>query len=61
MNEIGSHRSGFHGHKPMRVVEGDIDWRLIPLEEQISQGKRLHNHGKSPVSMGKSIINGDFQ
>ena len=27
----------------------------------IPSGKRLHNYGKSPFSMGKSIINGHFQ
>ena len=27
----------------------------------IPSGKRLHNYGKSPCSMGKSTINGHFQ
>ena len=27
---------------------------------QLPSGKRLHNYGKSPFSMGKSTINGSF-
>ena len=29
--------------------------------QNIPSGKRLHNYGKSPFSMGKSTINGHFQ
>ena len=28
---------------------------------EIPSGKRLHNYGKSPFSMGKSTMNGHFQ
>ena len=31
------------------------------LLNAIPAGKRLHNYGKSPCSMGKSTINGNFQ
>ena len=28
---------------------------------RLPSGKRLHNYGKSPILMGKSTINGNFQ
>ena len=37
------------------LVGGGSDWIRLP------SGKRLHNYGKSPFSMGKSTINGHFQ
>ena len=34
---------------------------LVSSINGIPSGKRLHNYGKSPFSMGKTTINGDFQ
>jgi len=34
---------------------------LNMVEHHLPSGKRLHNYGKSPFSMGKSTINGHFQ
>jgi len=31
------------------------------IPRKLPSGKRLHNYGKSPFSMGKSTLNGHFQ
>jgi hypothetical protein len=39
------------------------DWPcllLVFVDQRVPSGKRLHNYGKSPFSMGKSTINGNF-
>jgi hypothetical protein len=59
---------GHHGKPPGRAVVITIDkmrkyGEMTPVAgiELVPSGKRLHNYGKSPFSMGKSTINGDFQ
>jgi len=35
-----------------------MSWIIL---DELPSGKRLHNYGTSPFSMGKSTINGHFQ
>ena len=39
----------------------DMINNMIVIQKKLPSGKRLHNYGKSPFSMGTSTINGDFQ
>ena len=56
-----SHKRGYG----MRILGGsltDITWLMTFTQKiRIPSGKRLHNYGKSPFSMEKSIINHHFQ
>ena len=36
-------------------------WQKNGFMTPIPSGKRLHNYGKSPFSMGNSTLNGHFQ
>jgi hypothetical protein len=42
-------------------VHADLMGDLLDFNGDVPSGKRLHNCGKSPCSMGKSTINGHFQ
>jgi hypothetical protein len=48
-----------------KIIHTKPEWSILVLvlqfQFEIPSGKRLHNHGKSPFSMGKSTIHGHFQ
>ena len=48
---------------PWRMVDvyPYCGWFGNPKNQLVPSGKRSHNYGKSPFSMGKSTINGHFQ
>ena len=45
----------FYGHS-IAILTSPEGFQLENLIEQIPSGKRLHNYGKSPFSMGNSTI-----
>ena len=58
-NYFDVHQRGFWPiaiYWPTRSKWTDIQ----PFTSHLPSGKRLHNYGKSPFSMGKSTINGSF-
>ena len=62
MNKLKRHNSAIKRRiKPHSFLECfHVVWSK-PWRPVVPSGKRLHNYGKSPFSMGKSTINGNFQ